>query len=80
MIRTVGLRESTWADLPAKFEAGTPNVADAVGLGAACDYLSDIGMDAIRDHEVALTRYAWVSCWRFRSRRPTGHRQRSAAA
>jgi cysteine desulfurase / selenocysteine lyase len=59
MIRTVGLRESTWADLPAKFEAGTPSVADAVGLAAACEFLTGLGMDAVRDHEVALTRYAW---------------------
>lgn len=59
MIRTVGLRESTWADLPSKFEAGTPSVADAVGLGAACDYLSSIGMDAIAAHEHELTAYAW---------------------
>jgi cysteine desulfurase/selenocysteine lyase len=59
MIRTVGLRESTWADLPAKFEAGTPSVADAVGFAAACDYISGVSMDAIREHEVALTDYAW---------------------
>jgi cysteine desulfurase/selenocysteine lyase len=59
MIRQVGLYETTWAELPAKFEAGTPNVADAVGMGAACDYLLGLGRDAIRDHEVALTRYAW---------------------
>ncbi len=60
MIRTVGLRESTWADLPAKFEAGTPSVADAVGFAAACDYLSAITMDAICDHESALTSYAYT--------------------
>lgn len=59
MIRTVGLREATWADLPAKFEAGTPSVADAVGLGAACEYLTGIGMQAIQDHERELTRYAY---------------------
>ncbi len=45
-------------DLPWKFEAGTPMVAEAVGLGAAVDYLSDIGMDAVREHEVRLTGYA----------------------
>jgi cysteine desulfurase/selenocysteine lyase len=60
MIRTVGLRESTWADLPAKFEAGTPSVADAVGFAAACDYLSAISMAAIRDHETELTTYAYT--------------------
>lgn len=59
MIRTVGLRESTWADLPAKFEAGTPSVADAVGLGAACEYLTGIGMQEIQEHEHQLTRYAY---------------------
>ena len=59
MIRTVGLRESTWADLPAKFEAGTPSVADAVGLGAACDFLTGVGMDTVLAHEHSLTRYAY---------------------
>lgn len=59
MIRTVELRSSTWADLPSKFEAGTPSVADAVGLGAACDYLTGIGMDAIHAHEHELTTYAY---------------------
>lgn len=60
MIRTVGLRESTWADLPSKFEAGTPSVADAVGLGAACDYLAGVGMNAIATHEHQLTEYAYA--------------------
>ncbi|HEX2281054.1 MAG TPA: cysteine desulfurase [Thermomicrobiales bacterium] len=60
MIRTVELTQSTWADLPSKFEAGTPSVADAVGLGAACEYLSGIGMDAIQAHEHALTEYAYA--------------------
>lgn len=59
MIRTVGLRSSTWADIPAKFEAGTPSVADAVGFGAACNYLSDIGMDVVQNHEHELTTYAY---------------------
>jgi cysteine desulfurase/selenocysteine lyase len=59
MIRIVGLHESTWADLPARFEAGTPSVADAVGFGAACTFLRELGMGAVRDHEVALTRYAY---------------------
>lgn len=59
MIRTVGLHESTWAELPAKFEAGTPSVADAVGLGAACNFLSDVGMSAVLAHEHALTEYAY---------------------
>lgn len=58
MIRTVTLEESTWADLPAKFEAGTPSVADAVALGVAVDYLQSLGMPAIRQHEKELVRYA----------------------
>lgn len=58
MIRTVTLEESTWADLPAKFEAGTPSVADAVALGVAVDYLQSLGLLAIRQHEKELVRYA----------------------
>jgi cysteine desulfurase/selenocysteine lyase len=58
MIRDVQLYESSWADVPHKFEAGTPPIAQAVGLGAAVDYLSALGMDAVRSHEVAITRYA----------------------
>ncbi len=58
MIRDVGLHESTWADVPHKFEAGTPPIAEAVGFGAAVDYLSAIGMEAVRDHEMEITRYA----------------------
>ena len=44
--------------IPAKFEAGTPPIAEAIGLGAAIDYLSAIGMDAIRQHEIEMTAYA----------------------
>ncbi|RJQ11454.1 MAG: cysteine desulfurase [Dehalococcoidia bacterium] len=58
MILTVSMERSTWADVPAKFEAGTPNVGDAVALGAAVDYLSALGMDAVRQHERAITDYA----------------------
>ena len=58
MIRSVSLRESTYAELPAKFEAGTPSVGDAIGLGVAVDYLSGVGMAAIQEHERALTTYA----------------------
>ncbi len=47
-----------WADLPHKFEGGTPNISGVHGLGAAIDYLSEIGMDAIRSHEIELNRYA----------------------
>ncbi len=54
MIEFVGDDRTTWNVLPHKFEAGTPNVADAVGLAAACDYLDGIGMDAVRAHELEL--------------------------
>jgi cysteine desulfurase/selenocysteine lyase len=58
MIRDVMADESTWADVPQKFEAGTPPIAQAVGFGAAIDYLSALGMDAVRAHEVDITQYA----------------------
>ena len=58
MIALVRPDESTWADIPHKFEAGTPNVEAAVGLAAACDYLDALGMDAVRAHEVSLTAHA----------------------
>lgn len=58
MIREVHKYETTWNDLPYKFEAGTPNIADVIGLGSAIDYLSKIGMDKIREHEIELTQYA----------------------
>jgi cysteine desulfurase/selenocysteine lyase len=58
MIEFVRDDHSTWNVLPHKFEAGTPNVADAVGLAAACDYLDGIGMDAVLAHERALVRLA----------------------
>jgi len=58
MIREVHKYETTWNDLPYKFEAGTPSIADVVGFGAAIDYLSKIGMDNIRQHEIELTSYA----------------------
>jgi cysteine desulfurase/selenocysteine lyase len=58
MIRTVDLRESTWNDLPWKFEAGTPAIAEAIGLGAAVDYLNTIGMEYVLRHEHELTEYA----------------------
>ena len=58
MILTVSMEQSTWADVPAKFEAGTPNIGGAVGFGAAVDYLAALGMDAVRAHEVEVTDYA----------------------
>jgi cysteine desulfurase/selenocysteine lyase len=58
MIDEVTMAGSTWAVLPHKFEAGTPMIAEAVGLGAAIDYLTDLGMDNVRAHERELTSYA----------------------
>ena len=59
MIREVHLDHSTWNDLPYKFEAGTMNVAQAVGLGAAVDYLDELGMESVREHEKRLGEYAY---------------------
>ena len=58
MIENVTMTSATWAPVPQKFEAGVPNMAQAVGLGAACKYLLDIGMDAVREHEIEITGYA----------------------
>jgi cysteine desulfurase/selenocysteine lyase len=58
MIRRVTVEETTWNGLPYKFEAGTPPIGEAVGMGAAIDYLSQIGIEAIEAHEHALAAYA----------------------
>ncbi|MBV8154337.1 MAG: aminotransferase class V-fold PLP-dependent enzyme, partial [Candidatus Eremiobacteraeota bacterium] len=58
MIRKVQYDRTTFNDLPWKFEAGTSNIADAIGFGAAVDYLQNVGMDWVREHERSLTRYA----------------------
>lgn len=58
MIRTVRLNEATWNDLPWKFEAGTPAIAQGVGLGAAVDFLTELDMDAVHEHERDLIAYA----------------------
>ena len=58
MIEQVTLQGTTFAAPPQRFEAGVPNVAQVVGLGAAVDYLQQLGMDAVRDHEAALTEHA----------------------
>ncbi|MCA0986665.1 cysteine desulfurase [Guptibacillus algicola] len=58
MIDFVGLYDSTWKDLPWKFEGGTPIIAGAVGLGAAIDFLNEVGMDNIKAHEQHLANYA----------------------
>ena len=57
MIETVTMTTATWAPAPRKFEAGVPNMAQAVGLGVALEYLTSVGMDEIHKHEVDLTRY-----------------------
>jgi cysteine desulfurase/selenocysteine lyase len=58
MIRRVELGGSQWNDLPYRFEAGTPPIAEAIGFGAAVDYLNAIGMDKVHAHEVAMAGYA----------------------
>jgi cysteine desulfurase / selenocysteine lyase len=58
MISKVFTHHSEYADLPDRFDAGTPNVAGAVGLATACNYLNSVGMQTIRDHEIELTQYA----------------------
>jgi len=58
MIRKVSAGETTWGELPAKFEAGTSPMAEAVGLGAAIDYLESVGLEAIEQHEHRLAAYA----------------------
>ncbi len=61
MIKEVFLDHSTWNEVPHKFEAGTVNIADSIGLGAAVDYLGTLGMDRVRKHEMSLVRYAMES-------------------
>jgi cysteine desulfurase/selenocysteine lyase len=57
MIKRVTYETSTYADLPHKYEAGTPNIADVIAFGAAIDYLEGLGMDAVRAHEAEITQY-----------------------
>jgi cysteine desulfurase/selenocysteine lyase len=57
MIWRVTKEKSTWGEIPAKFEAGTPPIAEAIGLGAAIDYLTRLGMDKIHEHELNLVKY-----------------------
>jgi cysteine desulfurase/selenocysteine lyase len=58
MVLQVTYEKASWADLPWKFEAGTPNIADSIGMGAAVDYLSALGMENVREHEKQITAYA----------------------
>ncbi len=77
MIRSVKLTGSTWNDLPWKFEAGTPNVGGAAGLGAAIDYLGELGFEYISDYENMLSKYAgklFSEIEDIKIYGPTGHR------
>jgi cysteine desulfurase/selenocysteine lyase len=58
MIRSVTVEQTTWGEIPAKFEAGTQPIGEAVGFGAAVDYLSEVGLEAIEQHEHELAAYA----------------------
>ena len=58
MIRVVGREKSTWAEIPHKFEAGTPNIAGAIALGFAADFLDEVGFDEIAEHERSILAYA----------------------
>jgi len=58
MIKTVSFENTTWHDIPYKFEGGTPNIAGAIGLGAAVDYINSIGVDEMDKHSATLIRYA----------------------
>ena len=58
MVLEVSYQKASWADLPMRFEAGTPNIADSIGLGSAVDYLNGLGMENVREHEKDLTAYA----------------------
>jgi cysteine desulfurase/selenocysteine lyase len=81
MIGVVGRDSSTWADVPHKFEAGTPNIVGAIGLGAAVDFLAEVGMSAIEAHERELLIYALDRIRDVPGVRvfgPEDHRERSA--
>ena len=72
MIRSVTFEKTTYADLPNKFEAGTPNIAGVVGLGAALDYLTGVGLDAIAPHEADLLAYGTAALSEVRGLRLIG--------
>ena len=67
MVLEVTYEKASWADLPMKFEAGTPNIADAIGLGAAIAYLNELGMDNIYSHENELTFHAMCKFFELQS-------------
>jgi cysteine desulfurase/selenocysteine lyase len=58
MIKSVSMQDATWNEIPYKFEAGTPNIAQAIGLGAAVQYINDLGLDNIHHHGERLIKYA----------------------
>ena len=68
MIREVTYATTSFAELPQKFEAGTSNIGDAIAFGVACDYLTNVGMSWVREHEIAITRYALERLQPFASR------------
>ncbi len=75
MIGSVSFEHSTWAELPHRFEAGTPPIIEAIGLGAAIDYVSAIGFDRIEAHEAALTEHALSRLSAIEGLRILGHAQ-----
>jgi cysteine desulfurase/selenocysteine lyase len=75
MISEVHLSGAKWAECPAKFEAGTPNIADFIGFGAAIDYLNELGMENVHQHEKMLTEYAWEKLSEIGGMRLFGQRQ-----
>jgi cysteine desulfurase/selenocysteine lyase len=79
MIRTVTFEGSDWADLPSKFEAGTPNIAGAVGLGAAFRYIASVGMDRIAAWESELLAYATEALQTVKGLRIIGTARRKAS-
>ena len=79
MIRSVTFERSTWNDLPHKFEAGTPDIAGAVGLGAALDYISGVGLGAIEAHERDLLGYATAALSDIPGLRVVGTARRKAS-
>ena len=78
MIRSVAIEKTTWNELPYKFEAGTPAIAEAVGFGAAVDYLSEVGLEAIERHEHELLEYALGRLGEFPGSRRTALRRSGA--
>jgi cysteine desulfurase / selenocysteine lyase len=80
MIRSVSFEKTTYNELPYKFEAGTPNIAAAIGLGAALDYVDNIGLEAIAVHEQELVRYATQCLGDISGVRIIGTAQEKAAA